>query len=65
MPDDPKFHFARAGCTQWLNLPDGDILLADLFLSQGSGRSELCYGLAMLIRRGDADLQRARQRVDR
>lgn len=26
-PDDPKFHFSRAGCTQRVDLPNGDILL--------------------------------------
>jgi hypothetical protein len=35
MPDDPKFHFARAGCTQRVDLPNGDILLPIYFYSKG------------------------------
>ncbi len=31
MPDDPEFAYARAGCTQALELPDGDILLPIYF----------------------------------
>ena len=27
MPDDPRFRYCRAGCTQWVELPSGDILL--------------------------------------
>lgn len=37
MPEDPKFHFARAGCSQWLNLPDGDILLPIYFFHKIPG----------------------------
>jgi len=31
MPDEPKFEFARAGCTQRVDLPNGDILLPIYF----------------------------------
>lgn len=34
-PADPKFHFARAGCTQRVDLPKGDILLPIYFYRQG------------------------------
>jgi hypothetical protein len=37
MPDDPKFHFARAGCTQRVDLPDGDILLPIYFYAKQPG----------------------------
>jgi hypothetical protein len=37
MPDDPKFHFARAGCTQRVDLPNGDILLPIYFYAKGPG----------------------------
>lgn len=36
MPDEPKFYFARAGCTQRVDLPNGDVLLPIYFRSQGS-----------------------------
>lgn len=36
LPDDPKFHFARAGCTQRLDLPNGDIFLPMYFHGKGS-----------------------------
>ena len=36
MPDEPKFHFARAGCTQRVDLPNGEILLPIYFHPQGS-----------------------------
>ena len=36
MPDAKKFHFARAGCSQRVDLPDGDILLPIYFRPQGS-----------------------------
>lgn len=39
MPDDPKFHFARAGCTQRVDLPDGDILLPIYFYAKGPGEA--------------------------
>lgn len=31
LPDEPRFEFARAGCTQRVDLPDGDILLPIYF----------------------------------
>lgn len=36
MPDERKFYFARAGCTQHIDLPDGDILLPIYFYSKGA-----------------------------
>lgn len=36
MPDEPKFHFARAGCTQRVDLPNGQILLPIYFHAKGS-----------------------------
>jgi hypothetical protein len=39
MPAGQKFHFARAGCSQRLDLQDGDILLPIYFHSQGSSTS--------------------------
>jgi hypothetical protein len=36
MPDDPKFHVARAGCTQRVDLPNGDILLPIYFHAKPS-----------------------------
>ncbi len=41
MPADPKFHFARAGCTQRVDLPNGEILLPIYFY--GSGPGEINY----------------------
>jgi hypothetical protein len=41
MPEGPKFFFARAGCTQRIDLPDGDILLPIYFYSKG--REEINY----------------------
>jgi hypothetical protein len=35
MPAAQKFHFARAGCSQRVDLPDGDILLPIYFRRQG------------------------------
>lgn len=35
LPDDPKFHVARAGCTQRIDLPNGDILLPIYFNRSG------------------------------
>lgn len=39
MPDDPKFYFARAGCTQRVDLPDGDILLPIYFYRNDGGET--------------------------
>lgn len=36
MPDERKFFFARAGCTQRVDLPDGDVLLPIYFYSKGA-----------------------------
>ena len=36
LPSEPKFHFARAGCTQRVDLPDGDILLPIYFGGKGN-----------------------------
>ena len=36
MPSGNKFYVARAGCTQRVDLPDGDILLPIYFRAQGS-----------------------------
>jgi hypothetical protein len=35
MPDDPKFHSSGAGCTQRVDLPNGDILLPVYFKAKG------------------------------
>lgn len=35
MPDDPRFHFDRAGCTQRVDLPNGEILLPIYFYRSG------------------------------
>jgi hypothetical protein len=39
MPDREKFHFSRAGCTQRVDLSDGDILLPIYFVSKGSNQA--------------------------
>jgi hypothetical protein len=39
MPDDPRFYFSRAGCTQRLDLPNGDILLPIYFYQKGPGEA--------------------------
>jgi hypothetical protein len=36
MPDEPKFKFSRAGCTQRFDLPNGDILLPLYFWQPGA-----------------------------
>jgi hypothetical protein len=36
-PDDPKFFFSRAGCTQRVDLPNGDILLPIYFYHKTPG----------------------------
>jgi hypothetical protein len=41
MPAGPKFHFSRAGCTQRVDLPDGDILLPIYFRAQDSDTSQV------------------------
>lgn len=39
LPDDSKFYFARAGCTQRVDLPDGDILLPIYFYRNDGGET--------------------------
>ena len=39
MPAEQKFHFARAGCSQRVDLPDGNILLPIYFRRQGSDQT--------------------------
>jgi hypothetical protein len=39
MSAEQKFHFARAGCSQRVDLPDGDVLLPIYFRRQGSDQS--------------------------
>ena len=45
MPPGPKFHFARAGCTQRVDLPDGNVLLPIYFRAQGGE-----YGYSTVLR---------------
>lgn len=45
MPPEPKFHFARAGCTQRVDLPNGDVLLPIYFRAQGGE-----YGYSTVVR---------------
>lgn len=45
MPPGPKFHFARAGCTQRVDLPNGDILLPIYFRALGGE-----YGYSTVVR---------------
>src|SRR5690606_29851884 len=44
MPDDAKFHVARAGCTQRVDLPNGEILLPTYFHAKPSkGKATVHY----------------------
>ena len=45
MPPGPKFHSARAGCTQRVDLPNGDVLLPIYFRAQGGE-----YGYSTVVR---------------
>jgi hypothetical protein len=51
MPDSKKFKTSGAGCTQWMELPDGDILLPMSYTIPGSDRSHFEFMAAVVVAR--------------
>lgn len=54
MPDDKKFDFSRAGCTQRVDLPNGDILLPIYF---GEHNNSIHYATVVLCKMIDGELR--------